>query len=831
LSLAILAFSGGGQAAIRLESILSGLAGPLYVTNARDGSNRLFIVEQGGIVKVLQPGATSPTVFLDITSRVLSGGERGLLGLAFHPDFEANGRFFLNYNRQTDGATVVAEYRVSPSNPNVAGLDETRLLEIPQPLANHNGGTIEFGHDGFLYVLRGDGGAPSGRPQDVEDLLGKVLRIDVDHPNGSVPYSSPPDNPYFGAVAGRDEIFAIGFRNPFRGSFDRLTGALYVGDVGQGQREEADIVTRGGNYGWSIFEGTLCTGFGFGPGTCDSGGFTFPIAEYDHSLGRCSITGGHVYRGARGTLPWGAYVFGDFCTGEIMMLDGASQSVLLDTALNIASFGEDENGELYVVNIGGAVYRIVHADPSPPCAPSLSSTNVALDARGGGANVGVIAGTGCRWAAFSNVAWIAVTSGNPGTGNGSIAFSVSPNLGGETRTGTLSIAGQIVTVTQTNTAVPGAPVIGTATAGNASVSVTFVPGDAGSSAIDNYRVTCSGGVTGFGTASPITVTGLANGTTYTCTVAAHNSVGWSAESAPAGAVVPIAPPISRTFVASYGIDANGAAHSCDFAHPCRTFQMAFSRVLDGGEVLAVDGSGYGLVTIDRSVSLIANPGVFAGIGVFSGGTGITIATAGVNVTLRGLTLNGQGGAYGVNMTNGAKLSIENCVIAGFTSAGVNVGVAATVRIVDSLVRDNFRGVQLDGGATASISGSKFLGNSGNGILVGGGTAGTTTTAAISRSVVMGAGADWGIAAQSTNATANARAQVFRSSVTNAGAGVVAISTAGGGASVVLSRSKVTGNTTGLQQSGAGATLLSLANNTIAGNGADTSGAISPIAPQ
>jgi hypothetical protein len=387
---------------------------------------------------------------------------------------------------------------------------------------------------------------------------------------------------------------------------------------------------------------------------------------------------------------------------------------------------------------------------------------------------------------------------------------------------------------------PSAPTGVVATAGNASLALTFSapasPGTTtgGSAAtITGYSATCSPGGSGnsVGAATTITVNGLVNGTSYTCTVRATNSAGLTGPASPASSpVTPSAPPISRTYVASYGVDANGAAHSCDFAHPCRTFQMAFSRVLDGGEVLAVDGSGYGLVTIDRSVSLIANPGVFAGIGVFSGGTGITIATAGVNVTLRGLTLNGQGGAYGVNMTNGAKLSIENCVIAGFTSAGVNVGVAATVRIVDSLVRDNFRGVQLDGGATASISGSKFLGNSGNGILVGGGTAGTTTTAAISRSVVMGAGADWGIAAQSTNATANARAQVFRSSVTNAGAGVVAISTAGGGASVVLSRSKVTGNTTGLQQSGAGATLTSLQNNTVSDNTSDTSGTILTVPP-
>jgi hypothetical protein len=394
-------------------------------------------------------------------------------------------------------------------------------------------------------------------------------------------------------------------------------------------------------------------------------------------------------------------------------------------------------------------------------------------------------------------------------------------------------------VSPTAATAPSAPIGVTATAGNGSLSLNFTaPASPGTTAgggvatITGYSATCSPGGSGnsVGAATAITVAGLANGTAYTCTVRATNSAGLTGPASSASSsVTPSVPPISRTYVAIDGSDANGPTYSCNFAHPCRTFQTAFSRVTDGGEVLAVDGSGYGPLTITRSVSIIANPGAFAGIGVFAGSTGITIATAGINVTLRGLTLNGQGGAYGINMTDGAKLSVENCVIAGFTTAGINVATAATVRIVDTLVRDNVRGVQLDGGATASISGSKFLGNSDIGILVGGTTG--TTTAAISRSVVTGTGADWGIAAQSTNAAANARAHVFRSSVTNADAGVVAISTAGGGASVVLSRTKVTGNATGLQQSGAGATLTSLQNNSVSSNASNTSGTILTTPPQ
>lgn len=351
------------EVVIQLEPVLTGLAKPLYVTHARDGSNRLFIVEQGGRILVLQSGAASPRLFLDLTPRVSqTGDERGLLGLAFHPQFRERRRLFVNYTRRSDGATVIAEYRISPSNPNVADTAETVLLTIPQPFANHNGGMIEFGSDAFLYIGMGDGGAgndPGNRAQNIEDLLGKVLRIDVDHPESPTkPYSSPPTNPFFGPTRGRDEIYANGFRNPWRFSFDRETGQLYAGDVGQSQWEEVDIVTPGGNYGWRIWEGNHCTNLG--PSPCTNSGFNFPVVEYGHSAGRCSVTGGFVYRGTGSTLPLGGYVYGDYCTGEIFLLNAGSSSLLLSTGMRISSFGEDEVGEIYVVDLRGGVYRIVN---------------------------------------------------------------------------------------------------------------------------------------------------------------------------------------------------------------------------------------------------------------------------------------------------------------------------------------------------------------------------------------------------------------------------------------------------------------------------------------
>jgi uncharacterized protein (TIGR03437 family) len=369
------------QSTIQLVPVAEGLTSPLYVTHARDGSGRLFIVEQIGRIRVLPPGAASPlpAPFLDIQSKVVSGGERGLLGLAFHPQYTSNRRFFVNYTRAGDGATVVSEFTTSASDPNLALTAEKVILTIAQPFANHNGGMIEFGPDGLLYIGMGDGGDafdPGNRAQNIEELLGKMLRIDVDTPNGAVPYSSPTDNPFFGSAPGRDEIYAVGMRNPFRFSFDRATGQLYVGDVGQTQIEEIDIVTRGANYGWRVFEGTQCTNI---DPLCGSPGFTPPITQYGHTNGRCSVTGGYVYRGSRSTFTPGSYLFGDFCTGEIFLYNNGAMSLLLDTNLLISSFGEDAEGEIYVVNLGGSVFRLAAVLGAPSNVMTLSATNYRRD--------------------------------------------------------------------------------------------------------------------------------------------------------------------------------------------------------------------------------------------------------------------------------------------------------------------------------------------------------------------------------------------------------------------------------------------------------------------
>jgi glucose/arabinose dehydrogenase len=258
--------------------------------------------------------------FLDITSNVITGGERGLLGLAFHPEYKTNRRFFVNYTRRPDGSTVVSEFKSSLGDPNLAETEERIILTIPQPAEEHNGGWMGFGPDGYLYITTGDGGPgsdPNNRAQNNKEPLGKILRVDV-NADGSSPYASPSTNPFVGSTSGRDEIFATGFRNPWRCSFDRATGKLYAGDVGEGVIEEIDIVEPGGNYGCRVFEGSRCAELG--PVPCEASHYIPPIVEYDHfTNGRCAITGGYVYRGTRNSLPAGGYVFGDFCSGEIFL--------------------------------------------------------------------------------------------------------------------------------------------------------------------------------------------------------------------------------------------------------------------------------------------------------------------------------------------------------------------------------------------------------------------------------------------------------------------------------------------------------------------------------
>jgi hypothetical protein len=448
-SAAILYWSVPLIAAVQFVTVSSGLNGPLFVTHAGDGSNRLFIVEQAGVVRVLQSGSSSSTTFLDIRSRVLAGGERGLLGLAFHPLYEINGRFFVYYTRNNDGAIVIAEYGVT-SDRNVASSSERILLTIPHPnFGNHNGGMLAFGPDNFLYIGVGDGGSgddPPNNAQSLDTLLGKILRIDVNPPQGSgLPYASPDSNPFFGMVNGRDEIFAFGLRNPWRFSFDRLTGQLWVADVGQGAREEVNVpIVRGGNYGWRVYEGFSCTGndrF-----LCNPSNFIMPLFDYSHANDRCSITGGYVYRGAQGAFADGTYVYGDFCTGEIFTWDGSNQSLVLDTNFAISSFGEDEAGELYVANLNGSVSRLFNTTPA--CSVAISAASRNFVAAGGTGDIGVTAGAGCSWTAASNAPWLRVTAGASGSGNGTVAYTVDANTSSEPRSGALTIGSRTFTVAQ-----------------------------------------------------------------------------------------------------------------------------------------------------------------------------------------------------------------------------------------------------------------------------------------------------------------------------------------------------------------------------------------------
>jgi len=356
---------------VRLEAIASGLSSPIGITNAGDGSGRLFVNEQRGRIRVVEAdGTLRESAFVDLSDRILAGGERGLLGVAFHPDFATNGRLFVHYSRAGDGATVVSELTAAPDHQTASASSERVLLTHAQPFANHNGGQIAFGPDGYLYIGLGDGGSqgdPSGNGQSIQTLLAKLLRIDVDAPLAEgKQYAIPADNPYaaggLAPGAGLPEIWAYGLRNPWRFSFDRDTGDLYIGDVGGGVREEIDRQPAGSaggqNYGWRIFEGTQCSS------ACDSITPVPPIAEYAHDAsGGCSITGGYVYRGTRQPAMGGTYLFSDYCSGRIWTLPSDGRLVprlLAETGLRIPSFGEGEDGEVYLVDlVGGAVYLVL----------------------------------------------------------------------------------------------------------------------------------------------------------------------------------------------------------------------------------------------------------------------------------------------------------------------------------------------------------------------------------------------------------------------------------------------------------------------------------------
>jgi glucose/arabinose dehydrogenase len=354
---------------LALEPVANGFDHPLAAVNAGDGSGRLFVVEQGGTIRVVRDGSVAGDPFLDVSDRISAGGERGLLGLAFHPRFPDDPRLFVYYTAAGDGANTIASFRVDAADPDRADRDsEQVLVAIEDPFGNHNGGSIAFGPDGHLYAATGDGGS-GGDPQDngqrTDTLLGKILRIDIDGQAGDRPYGIPADNP-FAAGGGMPEIWLYGFRNPWRTSFDRATGDLWIGDVGQNAWEEVDVHRAGrpggANFGWARMEGFHC----FRDDSCDAATFTPPVAEYGHDAG-CTIIGGYVYRGAAQPALAGAYVFADYCSGLVWVLDASSgerqePQQVAETGHTFSSFGEDEAGELYATDLeAGELLRVVVA--------------------------------------------------------------------------------------------------------------------------------------------------------------------------------------------------------------------------------------------------------------------------------------------------------------------------------------------------------------------------------------------------------------------------------------------------------------------------------------
>ena len=356
----------GGEISLALETVSDQLTFPVDLASP-PGDSRLFVVEKAGRIRIIENGTLLAPAFLDISAQVSSNGERGLLGLAFDPDYETTGRFVVNYT-DLAGDTHIAAFTVSSGDANRPDpASEELILRVDQPFENHNGGQVAFGPDAYLYIALGDGGGsgdPMANGQSLTTLLGKLLRIDL---NGGSPYGIPSGNPFSAVAAARSEIWSYGLRNPWRFTFDRLTGDLYIADVGQGEREEIDVglaadgAGRGANYGWDIMEGDAC----FEPASgCDRTGLILPVLQYDHSEG-CSVTGGHVYRGSAIPALQGTYFYSDFCSGWVRSFRLSSGAVAEERewpalqAGNVTSFGQDDAGELYILTSGGSVYRIV----------------------------------------------------------------------------------------------------------------------------------------------------------------------------------------------------------------------------------------------------------------------------------------------------------------------------------------------------------------------------------------------------------------------------------------------------------------------------------------
>jgi glucose/arabinose dehydrogenase len=477
LVLATLAWGGAvrAQSALTLQQIAAGLSSPVAIANAGDGSLRLFIVEQAGVIRIYNGAQVLPTPFLDITAKVISGGERGLVGLAFDPSYATNGFFYVFYTSQPNGTVTIARYSVS-ANANVADPGSEFILKTQaHPDGNHNGGALAFGPDGCLYAGIGDGGGagdPDHNGQNLGTLLGKIIRISKT--DGS-PCAAGSGNPFVATPNAMPEIWALGLRNPWRITFDRATGDLLIGDVGQGAREEVDFQPAGvggRNYCWRRMEGFSVFDANE---PCTAGTPTDPVLDYQHVGGNCSITGGYRYRGTQFPAVVGTYFYADFCSGRIWGATPAgppwATTELLDTALNISSFGEDEAGELYLAHLGGAVYRLLFgnalqvspaanmAAAGPQGGPFLSASfNYLLNATSGSVNYAISiqfsAGTP-SWLSASSTSGTATVSPvsitlsvnpaantlGPGTYAATVNFTNTTNgQGGATRVVTLTVS-------------------------------------------------------------------------------------------------------------------------------------------------------------------------------------------------------------------------------------------------------------------------------------------------------------------------------------------------------------------------------------------------------
>ncbi|MEA2987535.1 MAG: hypothetical protein QOG83_246 [Alphaproteobacteria bacterium] len=823
------ALSWGGTAAAQpvldLQLVASGFAGPVGVANARDGSNRLFIVEQGGTIRIYDGAQVLATPFLNITSKVLSGGERGLLGLAFDASYASNGLFYVYYTSQPAGEVTIARYHVTGA-PNVADPNSEVILKTQAhaDFANHNGGSLLFGPDGCLYAGIGDGGSggdPFNNGQNLNTLLGKIIRIS---PADGTPCAAAPGNPFVGVAGARGEIWALGVRNPWRITFDRQTGDLLIADVGQGAREEVNVQpagVAGRNYCWRRKEGTLIFDANV---PCTAGTPTDPVLEYDHSGGKCSITGGYRYRGSRIPDIVGTYFYGDYCTGQIWRATESggvwTSSQLFDTAFNISTFGEDEGGEIYVVHIGGSLYRLVDTRVATTTAvtgtpnPSVSGQSVTFTATVTPAGAGTPTGTVTFKDGATTLGTGTLSSGSAGFstaalgvgghtitavygGDVTFAASTSPGVAQSVNKGATATAvsatpnpstlGQSVTFTATVTA--SAPAAGTA-----SGTVTFKDGAATLGA-----GTLSNGAAGFSTAA------LSEGQHTISAVYGGDASFTGSTSAGVTLTVQPPPPLTRTFVSANGSDLN----NCGRATPCRTFQTAHNRTVAGGAISVLDPAGYGPVTISKSIGIV-NDGVgAAGILVPAGVAGITIdAAAGDRINIRGLVIEGAGvGGAGIVFHTGQELSIQNCVIRGLAGSGIAFTPAASsiLTVASAFVAGNAAdGIHVEpagsGTVNAVLDGVRIYNNGGHGVFV---TSASATLNVVARDSVSSQNALNGFAVAAGSLMV----------IGGAAAGNAIGLASSNGAPLRVGRSTVTGNGTGW--SGAG--VQSYGDNRIDGN--------------